>query len=334
MLWATITGTGSAVPDKVLTNFDLEKIVDTSDEWIISRTGIRERRVAAEGEYTSTFAVRAAERALAMAGVSPKEIDLIIVGTVTPDYPFPSTACVVQSILGADRAAAFDLSAACSGFVYGLSVAEKFIRTGAAKKALVIGAEVLTRILDWTDRNTCVLFGDGAGAVVVEAGANGAGIMNSYMRSDGSYGELLYQPAPGSRNPATHQVIDERKVFITMQGNDVFKLAVRAMEESAVRSLELNGLKPEDVTLFIPHQANKRIIDATAKRLAFPEDKVYVNVDRFGNTSSASIPIALDEANRAGKLRRGDLLLLDAFGGGLTWGAVPVRWQIDTPLTP
>lgn len=333
MLWASITGTGSAVPEKVLTNSDLEKIVDTSDEWITTRTGIKERRVAAEGEYTSTFAVRAAERALAMAGVSPKELDLIIVGTVTPDYPFPSTACVVQSVLGAQRAAAFDLSAACSGFVYGLSVAEKFVRTGAAKKALVIGAEVLTRILDWTDRNTCVLFGDGAGAVVIEA-ADSAGIMNSYMRSDGSYGELLYQPAPGSRNPASHQVIDERKVFITMQGNDVFKLAVRAMEESAVRSLELNSLRPEDVTLFIPHQANKRIIDATAKRLAFSDDRVYVNVDRFGNTSSASIPLALDEANRAGRVKKGDLLLLDAFGGGLTWGAVPVRWQIDPPAAP
>lgn len=334
MLWATITGTGSSVPEKVLTNADLERMVETTDEWITSRTGIKERHIAAEGEFTSTFATRAAERALAMAGVSAAELDLIIVGTVTPDFPFPSTACVVQSNLGAERAAVFDLSAACSGFVYGLSVAEKFIRTGAAKKALVIGAEVLTRILDWSDRNTCVLFGDGAGAVVVEAGESGPGIMNSYMRSDGTYWEHLYLPAAGSRNPVTQQVLDEGKMYISMQGNDIFKLAVRAMEEAATRSLELNDLKPDDVSLFIPHQANKRIIDATAKRLAFPEERVFVNVDRFGNTSAASIPIALDEANRSGRLRKGDLALFDAFGGGLTWGAVPVRWQIDTPQTP
>ncbi len=334
MPWATITGTGSSVPEKVLTNADLEKMVETTDEWITSRTGIKERHIAVEGEFTSTFATRAAERALAMAGVSAAELDLIIVGTVTPDFPFPSTACVVQSNLGAERAAAFDLSAACSGFVYGLSVAEKFIRTGAAKKALVIGAEVLTRILDWSDRNTCVLFGDGAGAVVVEASESGPCVMNAYMRSDGTYWEHLYLPAAGSRNPVTQQVLDEGKMYISMQGNDIFKLAVRAMEEAAISCLELNDLKPEDVSLFIPHQANKRIIDATAKRLAFPEERVFVNVDRFGNTSAASIPIALDEANRSGRLRKGDLALFDAFGGGLTWGAVPVRWQIAAPQTP
>ncbi|HEY5973454.1 MAG TPA: beta-ketoacyl-ACP synthase III [Geobacteraceae bacterium] len=326
MMRARITGTGSAVPDKVLTNFDLEKLVDTTDEWITTRTGIKERRIAVDGEYTSTFASRAAENALAMAGVSAAEIDMVIVATITPDFPFPSTACIVQNNLNALNAAAFDISAACSGFVYGLATVDKFIRCGAVKKALVVGAEVLSRIIDWTDRNTCLLFGDGAGAVVVEAHDGEAGILDSLIKSDGSYWELLYQPGVGNRNPATQKTLDDRLNFLQMQGNEVFKLAVRAMEDAAVQVLADNGLAPADIDIFIPHQANRRIIDAIGKRLHLPEDKVFVNLDRYGNTSAASIPLALDEANRTGRIAPGNLVLFDAFGGGLTWGALPVRW--------
>jgi 3-oxoacyl-[acyl-carrier-protein] synthase-3 len=321
-----IVGTGSAVPDKVLTNHDLEQMVDTTDEWITTRTGIKERRIAADGEYTSTLATRAARNALAMADVSPAELDMIIVATVTPDYPFPSTATLLQNNLGAEKASAFDISAACSGFVYGLSIADKFIRTGSAKTVLVVGAEILTRIVDWSDRNSCLLFGDGAGAVVLRGDAGESGILDSFMKSDGSHWELLYQPAPGNRHPASHAVVDERLTFIRMQGNEVFKLAVRAMEDAALQVLSAGGLTCADIDLFIPHQANRRIIDAIGKRLGLPDDKVYVNIDRFGNTSSASIPIALDEANRKGLIKTGDLLLLDAFGGGLAWGAVSIRW--------
>lgn len=326
MVRAKITGTGSAVPEMIRTNFDLEKMVDTTDEWITTRTGIRERRIAADGEYTSTFATRAAERALEMAGVAAEDIDLIIVATITADFPFPATACIVQSNLGANKAAAFDISAACSGFVYGLSLADNAIRSGAARKALVIGAEVLSRIIDWTDRNTCLLFGDGSGAVVIEACEGDQGILSTHLRSDGSYWELLYQPGCGSRNPAVQKTLDERKIFLMMQGNEVFKLAVRAMEDAALQALEMNGLTPADISIFIPHQANRRIIDAIGKRLGLGDDKVYVNLDRYGNTSAASIPLALDEANRAGRIRAGDIVLFDAFGGGLTWGSALVRW--------
>ncbi|GAB7027311.1 beta-ketoacyl-ACP synthase III [Geotalea toluenoxydans] len=326
MIRTRITGTGSALPDKVLTNSDLEKMVDTSDEWITTRTGIKERRIAAEGEYTSTFATRAAEKALEMAGVKAEELDLIIVGTVTPDFPFPSTACVIQSNLKAINAAAFDVSAACSGFIYGLSIADRFIRTGTAKKALVIGGEVLSRILDWTDRNTCLLFGDGAGAAVVEAQEGDCGVLSTHIRSDGSYWELLYQPGCGGRNPATQKTIDEKLMFIKMHGNEVFKLAVRAMEDVARQALAANDLTTDDIDLFIPHQANRRIIDAIGKRLGIAEEKVFINLERYGNTSAASIPIALDEANRSGRLKEGDVVLLDAFGGGLTWGSALFRW--------
>jgi 3-oxoacyl-[acyl-carrier-protein] synthase-3 len=312
----------------VLSNKDLEKLVDTTDEWIVTRTGIRERRIAGDGEFTSTFAVRAARQALEMAGVGPEEIDLIIVATITPDYPWPATACIVQAELGAANAVAFDISAACSGFVYALSTADRFIRCGTVRKALIIGAEVLTRIMDWTDRNTCLLFGDGAGAVVVAAGDDQPGIYDSLIRSDGTYATLLYQPAGGSRNPASEQTVRDRLHSLNMQGNEIFKLAVRAMEDAAVEVLEKNGLAPDDLSLLIPHQANKRIIDAIAKRLALPAEKVYINLDRFGNTSAASIPIALDEANRTGAIAKGDLVLFVAFGGGLTWGAMPVRWTL------
>jgi 3-oxoacyl-[acyl-carrier-protein] synthase-3 len=326
MIRSRVRGTGSAVPAKILTNADLEKIVDTTDEWITSRTGIKKRHIAVEGEYTSTFATRAAERALQMAGIAPEEIDLIVLATVTPDFPFPATSCIVQHNLGAVNAAAFDISAACSGFIYALAVVENFMKSGAVKKAVVIGAEVLSRIVDWTDRNTCVLFGDGAGAVVLEAVEGDNGILSTHIHSDGSYWELLNQPACGSRNPASQKTLDEKLMYLQMQGNEVFKLAVRAMEEAAQEALATNNLQTTDINLFIPHQANRRIIDAIGKRLKLNDKQVYVNLERFGNTSAASIPIALDEANRGGRISNDDILVFDSFGGGLTWAAALLRW--------
>jgi len=321
-----VIGTGSSVPDRVLTNYDLEKMVDTTDEWITTRTGIKERRIASSDEFTSTLATRAALNALDMAGIEPAELDMIIVATVTPDYPFPSTAALLQNNIKAVNASAFDVSAACSGFIYAVSIVDKFIKSGTVKNALVVGSEILSRIVDWSDRNSCLLFGDGAGAVVLQADSGTSGILDTFMMSDGSYWDLLYQPAPGNRNPVSHTVVDERLAFIRMQGNEVFKLAVRAMEDAAIKVLSAGNMTPDDVDLFIPHQANRRIIDAIGKRLDIPDEKVYVNIERFGNTSSASIPIALDEANRKGLLKPGDILLLDAFGGGMAWGAVSVRW--------
>jgi 3-oxoacyl-[acyl-carrier-protein] synthase-3 len=323
---ARITGTGFAVPELILTNADLEKMVDTSDEWITARTGIKSRYIASGNEYTSTFATRAAERAMAMSGIEPEEIDMLIVATVTPDFPFPSTACLVQNNLKAVRATAFDISAACSGFLYALSLAEKYIMTGSAQKVLVIGAEVLSRIVDWTDRNTCCLFGDGAGAVVVEASAGERGILSTHIHSDGRHWELLYQPGAGNRNPASQKILDEKMAYINMQGNDVFKLAVRAMEDVALEALAANNLTTADIDLFIPHQANRRIIDAIGKRLGLNGEQLFINLERYGNTSSASIPIALDEVHRGGRIKEGDIILLDAFGGGLTWGATLMRW--------
>ena len=321
-----VVGTGSAVPERILANHDLEKMVDTTDEWITTRTGIKERRIASPDEFTSTLATRAALNALDMAGIDPAELDMIVVATVTPDYPFPSTAALLQNNIKAVNASAFDISAACSGFIYAASIVDKFIKSGTVKNALVVGAEVLSRIVDWSDRNSCLLFGDGAGAVVLQADKGASGILDTFMMSDGSNWELLYQPAPGNRNPASYQVVDERLAFIRMQGNEVFKLAVRAMEDAANKVLSAGNMTPADVDLFIPHQANRRIIDAIGKRLGIPDDKVYVNIERFGNTSSASIPIALDEANRRGLIKPDDLLLLDAFGGGMAWGAVTIRW--------
>ena len=321
-----ITGTGSYVPEKVLTNFDLEKFLDTSDEWITSRTGIRTRHMAAEGEVTSDLAVEASRRALSMAGLAAEEIDMIVVGTITGDYPWPATACIVQHKLGIRGCSAHDVSAACSGFVYALDAAVSRIRSGMASKALVIGAEVLTRAVDWEDRNTCVLFGDGAGAVVLEACDEERGILSTHLHADGSYAELLYQPGFGSRHPASEEGLKARLPYLKMQGNEVFKIAVRSLADVALEALQANGMTTEDVNLFIPHQANQRILDATAKRIGFRDEQVYVNVDRFGNTSGASIPIALDEANRAGRIKEGDIVLLDAFGGGLTWGSALIRW--------
>jgi 3-oxoacyl-[acyl-carrier-protein] synthase-3 len=321
-----IIGTGSAVPARILTNNDLEKMVETSDDWITTRTGIKTRHIASADEHTSTLATRAAENALAMAGVAPEELDMIVVATVTPDFPFPATACLVQNNLKATRATAYDISAACSGFLYGITLVDQCIKSGSIKKALVVGAEVLSRIVDWGDRNTCCLFGDGAGAVVVAGSDGEEGILSSHIHSDGSYWELLHQPGCGSRNPCVQKTLDERLVYITMQGNEVFKLAVRAMEEVALEVLAANGLTPADVDLFISHQANRRIIDAIGKRLGLAEEQVFVNLERYGNTSSASIPIALDEANRAGRIKQEDIILFDAFGGGLTWGATLLRW--------
>ena len=323
---ARIIGTGSCVPDKVLTNSDLEKFLDTTDEWIVSRTGIRERHIAGEGEYTSDLATRAAERALAMAGVRGEEIDLVVVGTITGDFPWPATACLVQKNLGATGAAAFDVSAACSGFVYALDAAVRRIETGVSKKALVIGAEVLSRAVDWEDRNTCILFGDGAGAVVLEGQEGEHGVLSTHLHADGSYWELLYQPGFGSRFPASEAGIKERLPFLKMQGNEVFKVAVRSLSEVAQEALAANGMTTADIDLFIPHQANRRILEATARRLGLGDEQVYINVDRFGNTSGASIPLALDEANRAGRVKDGDIVLLDAFGGGFTWASALLRW--------
>jgi 3-oxoacyl-[acyl-carrier-protein] synthase III len=323
---ARITGTGSYTPEKVLTNVDLEEFIETSDEWIRTRTGICERHVAAEGENTSDLATKAAERALAMAGVAAEEIDLIVVGTITGDYPWPATACVVQSNLGAMKAGAYDVSAACSGFLYALSNAVDRIEAGRAKKALVIGAEILTRIIDWEDRNTCVLFGDAAGAVVLEAQEGEHGVLSTHLHADGSQLELLYQPGFGTRLVVNEESLRNKDYFLKMQGNEVFKVAVRSLTEVANTALVANQMSVEDIDLFIPHQANIRILEATSKRIGLRDDQVYINVDRYGNTSAATIPLAMDEANRAGRIKEGDIVLLDAFGGGFTWAAALLRW--------
>jgi len=326
LIRARITGTGSYVPEKILANADIEKFLDTNDEWIRTRTGISERHIAAEGENTSDLATRAAERALEMAGVSAEEIDLIVVGTITGDYPWPATACIVQSNLGAINAGAFDVSAACSGFLYALSCAVDRVEAGRSKKALVIGAEALSRIVDWEDRNTCILFGDAAGAVVIEATEGERGILSTHLHADGTQLELLYQPGFGTKHPPSEQALKDRNYFLQMQGNEVFKVAVRSMADVANIALKANNMSVEDVDLFIPHQANIRILNATAKKIGLRDDQVYINVERFGNTSGATIPLAMDEANRAGLIKEGDILLLDAFGGGFTWAAALLRW--------
>jgi 3-oxoacyl-[acyl-carrier-protein] synthase-3 len=323
---ARITGTGSYVPEKILTNFDLEKIIDTTDEWIRTRTGIRERHVAADGENTSDLATRAAERALEMAGVDAREIDQIVVGTITGDYPWPATACIVQANLGAVNAGAFDVSAACSGFLYALSCAVDRIEAGRSKKALVIGAETMTRIMNWEDRNTCMLFGDAAGAVVLEAREGDQGILSTHLRSDGTQLELLYQPGFGTKLLPNAESLKNKDHTLKMQGNEVFKVAVRSMAEIAQTALKENNMSVKDIDLFIPHQANIRILNAASKRIGLKDKQVYINVDRYGNTSGATIPLAMDEANRAGLIKAGDILLLDAFGGGFTWAAALLRW--------
>lgn len=322
-----IVGTGSYVPKQVLTNFDLEAMVDTSDEWIQTRTGIRERRLASPEEAASDLAYQASLVALDDASVSPAELDLLVVATVTPDTPFPASACHLQRQLGAYRAAAFDVGAACTGFLYALSVAEQYLRTGRYETILVVGTEVLSRIVDWTDRNTCVLFGDGAGAAVLRTIEDGSrGILSTHLHSDGTLADYLIVHAGGSRHPFDEEVLRRRLHYIQMKGNETFKVAVRAMEEVAREALSYHGLQPADVDLFIPHQANRRIIEAVGRRLEIPVEKVYMNIDRVGNTSAASIPLALDEARRAGRINPDDLVLLVGMGAGLTWGATLIRW--------
>ncbi|MFQ6070492.1 MAG: beta-ketoacyl-ACP synthase III [Candidatus Aminicenantales bacterium] len=317
--------TGAYVPNKVLTNSDLEKMVDTSDEWITTRTGIKERRVAAENEASSDLAIRAARQALQHGGLKIKDIDLILVATSTPDTIFPSTACWVQKGLKADHIPAFDLSAGCTGFLYGLIVAESMILSGNLKRVLLIGSELLTKVTNWKDRNTCVLFGDGAGAVILEESKDDSGILSHYWRADGSLGDLLSIPAGGTRLPASGRTIAQDLHFLHMKGNEVFKHAVKRMGEAAQEALWRAGVKKEDINFFLPHQANIRIIDATAKRLDLPLEKVYINIHKYGNISVASIPISLHELNQEGKLKKGDIILMDAFGAGFTWAAVVYR---------
>jgi 3-oxoacyl-[acyl-carrier-protein] synthase-3 len=308
-----------------MTNTELERMVATSDDWIRERTGIRERHIAASGEACSDLAVQAGRRALAAAGLAAADLDLILVATCTGDYPLPATACLVQHQLGATKAAACDLSAACCGFVYALSVADAYVRTGM-RHVLVIGSEVMSAITDWSDRNTCILFGDGAGAAVVSASDGERGILSTHLRSDGSLCELITVPAGGSRTPLSEQVVAERTHFIKMKGNETFKVAVRTLEEIARETLAANHLQVEDLDLYVPHQANMRILKAVMERLGLPLEKVMLNLEHYGNTSAASIPIALDEAVRAGRVRDGSLVMLGAFGAGLTWASALIRW--------
>lgn len=322
-VYSRIAGTGSYLPEKVLTNADLEKMVDTNDEWIVSRSGIRERHLAAEGETTCDLAYHAAMRALEAAGMEGKDIELVVLGTTTPDIIFPSTACLLQHRIGANGCPAFDVNAACSGFIYALSVADQFIRSGMVKNALVVGAETLSRMIDWNDRGTCVLFGDGAGAVVLKADEQG-GIISTHLHADGGKKDLLYNPKGVSVGFDTS--LPNAGVKVLMAGSDVFKYAVKALDSVVEETLAANGLDKHEIDWLIPHQANLRIIEATAKRLDMPMERVIVTVDRTGNTSAGSVPLALDEAVRSGKVQRGQLLLLEAFGGGFTWGSALIRY--------
>jgi 3-oxoacyl-[acyl-carrier-protein] synthase-3 len=322
---AYIKSIGSYVPEKIVTNADMEKIVETSDEWIRTRSGIIERRKVPENEATSDLAIRAVKLALQRANVDPSDVEAIICGTATPDMMFPSTACIIQARMGMGKVMSFDIAAGCSGFLYAVSMAEKFINSGY-NNVLAIGAETLTRITNYTDRSTCVLFGDGAGAVLLQQSEKASGILSSYFGADGSYGKLLYQPAGGSLMQASHETVDKHLHAIHMDGNAVFKVAVRAMTESAFKTLKMANVSGKDVALLVPHQANIRIIEATAKRVNIPMERVAVNIDKYGNTSAASIPIALDEAITAGRVKRGDLILMVAFGAGFTWGGMLVKW--------
>jgi len=326
MIHARITGTGSYAPKKIITNHDLERLVDTSNEWIVERTGIQERRIAEKNETTSDLAYEAAHKALKAAKLTANELDLIIVATTTPDTFMPSLGCVLQDKLGAKKAAAFDVYAACSGFIYGLSVANAFIKSEMYKNILLVGAESLSRFVDWEDRTTCVLFGDGAGAVVIQRHTGKRGVLSTHMHSDGSLGNLLYIPAGGAQHPPTHDTIRKRMHFIKMKGNETFKVAVRALENVVQEALEHNKIKPEEIDWLVPHQANLRIIQAMAQRLKMPMEKVVVTIHKYGNTSAATIPMALDEAVRDGRIKENHLLLLEAFGGGLTWASALVRW--------
>ena len=322
---ASILGTGSCLPERQLTNHDLEKLVETSDEWITTRTGIHTRRIAGKGEENFRLATNAARKAMEMAGVTAEELDLIVVATLTPHMMMPSCACFVQAEIGATNAFAYDMNAACSGYLYGLDLADKYIGSREDMKILLIGAETLSARVNWQDRNTCILFGDGAGATIISSSADGKGVLDANLRSDGNLWRLLYMHSPESLNPDIVQ--EEREgCYIQMSGRDVFKHAVRAMEEAVQHLLDRNGITINDVDLMIPHQANVRILNKLMERLEVPEEKVYINVNKYGNTSAASIPIALDEANRQGLLKRGDLLLFCSFGGGFTWGSLLMHW--------
>lgn len=323
---AGILGTGSALPDKVITNFDLEKLVDTSDQWITERTGIKERRQAAPDETTSVLCIRAARKALEMAHLTPADLDMIICSTISPDMPLPSTAAFIQRGLGARPVLAFDLAAACSGFLFAMTVAEQFIRTGKAKYVLLVGAELLSRFLDYQDRATCVLFGDGVAAGVIGPAEEPSGILATEMHTDGHFAEHLFIPAGGTARPTSCETVKARDHYIKMRGNELFKVAVRSLEEVSRRVLDQAGLAADDLDLFIPHQANQRITDAVTGRLGVDPAKVFSNISRIGNTSSASIPLCLDECVRAGRVKKGDLILMSAFGAGVTWGSVLIRW--------
>ena len=319
-------GTGSALPEKVITNFDLEKMVETSDQWITERTGIKERRQASPHETTSSLSVQASRKALEMAGLTARDLDLIICSTISPDMPLPSTAALIQRELGAQGCCAFDLAAACSGFLFAMTVADQFIRNGSARHVLVIGAELLSRYLDYKDRATCVIFGDGVAAAVFGPVTPPSGILASELHTEGLYAEHLYIPAGGTAMPASCETVQQRAHYIKMKGNELFKVAVRSLEDVSRRVLERAKVTPEQIDLFIPHQANQRITDAVRERLGLCTQKVYNNISRVGNTSSASIPICLDECVRSGSLKKGNLVLMAAFGAGVTWGAVLMRW--------
>ncbi len=341
---AHVVGWGKYLPERILSNEDLAQMVDTSDGWIRTRTGISERRIAGDDETTASMAIQAAWRALETAGVSPSQLDVIIVATATPDYAFPATACLVQDALGASHAAAFDLSAGCTGFIYGLGVAADMIEGSICRSAeresskggvaLVIGSETLSRITDWTDRATCVLFGDGAGAVVLRSNANGGGLLATMLRADGSGGDLLFLPAGGSEEPASHRTVAERRHYLRMRGREVFRFAVRAMPDAVNEVLAQSGLDAGEIDLLIPHQANQRILEVAAKALSLPPEAVYSNLERYGNTSAASIPIALCEAADEGLIQRDDVVVCVGFGAGLTWGASAIRWSVPLPAEP
>ena len=321
-----VAGVGSYVPPAVLTNFDLEKMVDTSDAWIVERTGIRERHIAATGVSTSDLAKEAALSCLQSAGVSPRDVDLIIVASASPDYAFPATACLVQDLIGAEKAAAFDIEIGCTGFIYAMVTGAQYVASGAYDKVLVIGAETLSRFVDWTDRSTCCLFGDGAGAALLTPGEEGEGIIGFYLGSEGSSGDLLKLPAGMARMPASEETVKEGLHYIHMDGKAVFKFAVKTIDLAVSKVLEKCGKRPEDVDLLVPHQANLRIIDSACQRFDIPREKVMVNIDRYGNTSSASVPLALTEAVQDGRVRKGDLVVLVAFGAGLSYGSIAVIW--------
>jgi 3-oxoacyl-[acyl-carrier-protein] synthase-3 len=326
MIHARITGTGSYAPAKIVTNHDLEKLVETSDDWITERTGIKERRIVDKGQTTSDLAYEAGRKALKSAGISANELDLILIATTTPDMLMPNLGCVLQQKLGAKKAAAFDIFAACSGFLYGLSVANAFIISGMFKNILLVGAEVLSRFMDWEDRTTCILFGDGAGAVVLQRHAGKHGVLSTHLHSNGTLGNLLYLPGGGALHPASHETIRKRMHYIKMKGNETFKAAVLALEDVVQETLAFNKVKPEEIDFLIPHQANLRIIQAMAQRLKMPMEKVVITLPKYGNTSAASIPMALDEAVRDGRIKENHLLLFEAFGGGLTWASALMRW--------